>query len=117
MGLTKDRIFQVATSTLVAALVLPVLTYLYGVPFDIPIGPFSLSHVFSYSGFFFIAFYTPAYYAAKRRYPLKVRNLVNAHMFGSLVSFLLISLHFGDEFHHILENGELALGGVLYVAS
>src|SRR3972149_1461191 len=65
----------------------------------------------------FIAFFTPAYYFLKRRYPRKIKNLLMAHVFGSLLSVMFVSIHFIQELSRPPQSfPELGTGIVLYPA-
>ena len=61
------------------------------------IGEFNIHHWLSWTGTLFIAFFTPAYYFLKRRYPQKFRTLLNVHVFGSLLAVMFVSIHFIQE--------------------
>jgi len=81
------------------------------------IGEFNIHHWFSWTGTLFIAFFTPAYYFLKRRYPQKIKNLLMAHVFGSLLSVMFVSIHFIQEMSRPAQSfPELGTGIVLYPA-
>jgi len=81
------------------------------------IGEFNIHHWFSWTGTLFIAFFTPAYYFLKRRYPQKIKNLLMAHVFGSLLSVMFVSIHFIQEISRPPQSfPELGTGIVLYPA-
>jgi hypothetical protein len=44
----------------------------------------------------FIAGLVPVYYVLKRRRPQKLKTLLRLHIFGNLISFLLVSIHFAQ---------------------
>jgi uncharacterized membrane protein len=58
------------------------------------IGPLTFSHWLSWIGTIFIAFYTPLYYILKRRHPKRIKDLLKIHILGSLLAFMLVSMHF-----------------------
>lgn len=61
------------------------------------IGEYYLHHWFSLTGTFFIALFTPAYYLLKRKYIKRFKALLLTHVFGNLIAFLLISIHFAHQ--------------------
>jgi hypothetical protein len=61
------------------------------------IGPFYFTHWLSWIGTLFIAVFTPVYYVLKRRRPKLLPKLVLIHMFGNLLSFMLISIHYAQQ--------------------
>ncbi len=58
------------------------------------IGALSFKHFMGISGSVFISVYTPIYIILKRRYNSKLRYFLNLHIFGNVISFMLISIHF-----------------------
>ena len=81
------------------------------------IGEFNIHHWFSWTGTLFIAFFTPVYYFLKRRYPQKIRTLLQAHVFGSLLSVMFVSIHFIQEISRPPQAfPQLGTGMVLYPA-
>jgi len=44
----------------------------------------------------FIAFFIPIYYILKRTKPRKIKALLKIHVFGNLLAFLLVSVHFSQ---------------------
>ena len=81
------------------------------------IGEFNIHHWFSWTGTLFIAFFTPAYYLLKRRYPQKIRTLLQAHVFGNLLSVMFVSIHFMQEISRPPQAfPQLGTGMVLYPA-
>jgi hypothetical protein len=44
----------------------------------------------------FIVVLVPIYYFLKRRNPQKTKMLLKIHIFGNLISFLLVSIHFAQ---------------------
>lgn len=45
---------------------------------------------------FFIAVLVPIYYVLKRKRPQFIKKLIKIHVFGNLISFLFISIHFSQ---------------------
>jgi hypothetical protein len=62
--------------------------------FSFLVGSLPFTHWMSLIGGFWIAFFTPAYYVLKHHRPKRVKAWVRIHVFGNLVAFMLISVHF-----------------------
>lgn len=61
------------------------------------IGPYDFHHWLSWTGTTFIAIFTPIYYWMKRNKPGSLKNLLRVHVFGNLLSFLFVSIHFTQQ--------------------
>lgn len=74
-------------------------------------------HLFSWTGAGFIAIYTPLFYYLKKRVPGGYKSLIQVHVFGNLISFVLITIHFA---HHLREFAEIiphpSTGAPLYTS-
>lgn len=86
------------------ALLLILLTALsvFAVFFDLVqlhvlIGPYYIHHWLSWIGTVFVAVFTPIYYWMKRKKPASLRNLLRIHIFGNLLSFMFVSIHFTQQ--------------------
>lgn len=81
------------------------------------VGPWFLHHWITWAGSFFIAIFTPVFYVLKRQRGRNINPLLLVHVFGGLLSALLISLHFTQ---HVTRPAEfypdLGTGVVLYAA-
>ena len=73
---------------------------------------FYYHHWFTWIGTAYIAFATPLYYLLKRRYPNRFKTFLYIHVFGNLLAFMLISIHFTQEASR--SNIVLGTGIVLY---
>jgi len=63
-----------------------------------------------------IAIYSPIYYVAKRKYPLKTKAFLRVHVFGNLFSFMLITVHFAQQISRPAAFfPDLSTGLVLYI--
>lgn len=96
-GLFRNNEFLIATLMIIATVFLSVVSYLRVYDLNFIVGQYRLSHWFSWVGTFFIAIYSPIYFALKRKYPGKIRTLLRIHIYGNLFSFLLISIHFTQQ--------------------
>ena len=81
--------------------------------FDFSIGFLSFNHWASWIGGLWIAFVTPIYYVIKQRRPLRIKALLRIHIFGNLVAFMLISVHFWYELATVTRIG---IGMALFIA-
>ena len=61
------------------------------------IGPYRFTHWLSLTGSLFIAIFTPIYYVLKRKKSKHMKGLLRTHIFGTLSSFMLISIHFAQQ--------------------
>jgi uncharacterized membrane protein YidH (DUF202 family) len=81
------------------------------------VGPLRFSHWMALIGFAFVAVYTPMFYFLKRRYPTKIKTLLNIHVFGFLLAFMLVSIHFAGQISRPPQfYPELGEGIALYLA-
>lgn len=56
----------------------------------------SFIHWLGLAGTSFIAVFVPTYYILKRNKPRKIKTLLRIHVFGNLLGFLLVSVHFSQ---------------------
>ena len=90
----KSGQFYIAIALVLAVIILSIGTYLRWWNLHFSIGPLYFHHWLSFVGAGYIAVFTPIYAIMKRRSPRRFGTLLNIHVFGNLVAFLLISLHF-----------------------
>jgi len=81
--------------------------------FGFLVGSLQFTHWMSLIGGLWIAFVTPIYYVLKRRRPNRIKELVRIHIFGNLVAFLFISVHFT---YWIISVSFMGTGLALFVA-
>jgi hypothetical protein len=98
---------------IVFTIFLSVLIYVNKQPFGSFVGPLKFYHWMSLAGGFWIAFVTPVYYVLKHRRPKRIKALLRVHMFGNLVAFMLISIHFTYE---IITVSFMGTGMALFIA-
>ena len=80
------------------------------------IGPFRANHWFVWIGTLYIAFTVPIISMLKQRYLSKFLALFRVHVFGNLLAFLLISLHFAGQINRPAEvYPDLGTGLALYI--
>jgi heme A synthase len=81
------------------------------------IGQFRFSHWLTIIGTSYIAIATPTFVVLKRFYPKKISGLFRLHIFGNLLFFALISIHFASQMGRPAANfPELGTGLVMFIA-
>ena len=81
----------------------------------VSIGPYYIHHWLSWTGTVFVAIFTPIYYWMKRNKPASLRNLLKIHVFGNLLSFMFVSIHFTQQISRPAQfYPHLGTGIVLY---
>ena len=72
-------------------------TYFHLIIVNFNVGPYRFAHWLGIIATIYIAIATPLFTLMKRFYPQKMRGLFRFHMFGSLLFFVLISIHFAAQ--------------------
>jgi hypothetical protein len=112
----KDSEYISATIIILITIVLAIIVYMRFFDLNFFVGDFRLTHWFVWIGTFFIAIYSPIYYVAKRKYPLKTKAFLRVHVFGNLFSFMLITVHFAQQISRPAAFfPDLSTGLVLYI--
>jgi len=112
----KNGQFYVALLLVFAIVVLSIGNYLRWWDLHFYVGPLYFHHWLSFIGAGYIAFFTPIYVILKRRSPKQFGTLLNIHVFGNLIAFLLISIHFTQQMGRPAEFAPtLGTGIALYV--
>jgi hypothetical protein len=73
----------------------------------------TITHLASYIGGFWIAIFTPIYQVLKRRSPQHFKSMLNVHVLGNLLAFVLITTHLT---HREINSVFLGSGTALYIA-
>lgn len=108
--------FWVAVSIFVATAFLMVADKLTLIHFGFFVGPFRANHWFVWIGSLYVAFSVPMIAILKKRYKTKFLSLFRIHVFGNLLAFLLISLHFAGQINRPAEfYPDLGTGLTLYI--
>lgn len=85
------------------------------VELHVMVGPYYIHHWLSWIGSTFVAVFTPFYYWMKRNNSSRLKNLLRVHIFGNLVSFLFVSIHFTQQISRPAQYyPDLGTGVVLY---
>jgi len=112
----KNAEFLAALSIIIATIVLMVADMAGLIHFGFLIGPFRANHWFVWIGTLYTAFTVPIIAVSKQRYPSKFLALFRTHVFGNLLAFLLISLHFVGQINRPAEfYPDLGTGLTLYI--
>jgi len=93
-SVTGGSQFWLASLLIIAVIMVSIGTYSRWWNMHFYVGPLYVHHWLSFIGAGYIAIYTPIYALAKRRAPQRFGTLLKVHVFGNLVAFLLISVHF-----------------------
>jgi len=97
MNLLQNKIFLVASTLLIVTFFFIVFILIDWIDTGFFVGPLRFSHWMVLIGSFFIAIYTPIFYGLKRLFPKRLKYLLNIHVFGFLISFMFISIHFAGQ--------------------
>jgi hypothetical protein len=112
----KDNNFWIAIGIILITTYLSIATFLRWFNLRFQIGPFYFTHWLSWIGSLFVIIYTPIYYILKRRNPRLVKTLIKIHVFGNLLSFMLISIHYAQQMGRPAQfYPELGTGLTLYI--
>ena len=80
------------------SVILMALIYFDLISVGFVIGPYRFNHWASIIGAFYLSIITPVFVLIKRSKPGSLRNLLKFHVFGNLLAFLLISVHFAGRY-------------------
>ena len=117
MGITRQKDFWAATAILIATIALMLVVILKMERFTQVIGPFRLTHWFVWTGTLYVAVAVPVIAVLKKRNPQQYQALTRTHLFGNLLAFMLISLHFASQISRPATSyPELGTGVALYIA-
>ena len=94
MKYSRNVEFWLVVLTILVTFVISVAIWVGFVDLLFFVGPYLFGHWLAWIGTFFVAIVSPLYYILKRRKPRLFSALLKVHVYGSLVSFLLITIHF-----------------------
>ena len=114
----KNPVFWYALAVILATILLMVLVNLNRLNFIYStIAPWTVVHWVGWLGAGFIAVYTPIYYYMKRRSPTNLRTLLRIHVYGNLLAFMFISIHFAEHVRRYIQVSPFFGSGLpLYTA-
>jgi len=90
----KGSQFYVAIVLVLVIVVTSIGNYLRWWDLHFYVGPEYFHHWLSFIGAGYIAIFTPIYSIIKRHSPGRFEALLKTHVFGNLVAFLFLSMHF-----------------------
>ncbi len=97
MNIVKNLEFWASLSIIVAAVFLIIADHQLWIHFGYFIGPLRANHWFVWIGTLYIAFTVPIIAVLKLRLPGRFKAFFRVHVFGNLLAFLLVSLHFAGQ--------------------
>jgi hypothetical protein len=113
----KNKDFLLALLIIIVAVSFSIIVYLRWIGMGFFIGQFRLSHWLTIIGSSYIAIATPIFIILRRIYPQKTRILFRFHIFGNLVLFAFILIHFASQMGRPATNfPELGTGLVMFIA-
>lgn len=116
MKILRSLEFWAALSIIIATVFLIVADNLRWIHFGFFLGPFRANHWFVWIGTLYIAIVVPILAMLKRRLPSRFKTLFNIHVFGNLLAFLLVSLHFAGQIDRPATTyPQLGTGLALYI--
>jgi hypothetical protein len=117
MKLSQHIDFLLATTIVIILAVLAAVTYFHIIRFNFVIGDYRFSHWLSFAGTIYIAVASPVFALLKRKFQGYYLSLVRFHMFGNLIFFTLIAIHFFSQIARPATSyPELGTGVALFVA-
>ena len=109
--------FLVALLIVITAIILAFVTYDRIIRINFFVLNFRFSHLLCMVGTIGIAIATPSFTLLKRSSPVNYKRVIRFHVFGNLVFFTLITLHFFTQIARPLSNfPELGTGLMMYFA-
>ncbi len=118
MNSKEDLNFWFALVIILVAIFLLVAVYFHWLNVSFFVGPLRFGHWLGVLGTLFIAFFTPSYYVLKRRYPRRLKAMLKVHVFGTLFSFIFISIHFAQQISRPPQfYPDIGTGVISYIAT
>jgi hypothetical protein len=111
--LLKNRQFWLALLLLLIIAVISVGNYQRWWDWRFPVGPFASTHWLVWLGAGYIAVFTPLYAYLRRHTSGSLKNLLTIHVFGNLVAFLFIAIHYTQQAGRPPEFGAVHSTGLI----
>jgi hypothetical protein len=111
--LLKNRQFWLALLLLLIIAVISVGNYQRWWDWRFPVGPFTSTHWLAWLGAGYIAVFTPLYSYLRRHTAGSLKNLLTTHVFGNLVAFLFIAIHYTQQMGRPPEFGAVHSTGLI----
>jgi len=113
----KDSEFLIALSIVILTALFMLVTFFHLLNLTFFVGPLRFTHWLAIIGTSYIAIDTPAFVVLKRYYPEKFKGLLQYHIFGNLLFFSLISIHFAGQLgRSVAFFPTLGTGLAIYIA-
>ena len=113
----KDSEFLLALLIVIVTALFMVAAFMHLINVSFFVGPLRFSHWLAIIGTSYIAIDTPAFVVLKRFYPEKFKGLLRYHIFGNLLFFTLISIHFAGQLgRSVAFFPSLGTGLAIYIA-
>jgi len=117
MRIKKEKDFWAASAIIITTIILMIFVSLHWLRFGFLIGPIRLSHWLVLIGTFYVVFSVPIIFFLKKRLPTKRWILLRLHVFGNLIAFAFVSIHFASQVNRPAASfPNLGTGVVLYSA-
>jgi hypothetical protein len=117
MGIRKEKDFWAVSAIIIITIILMIAVSLHWLRLGLLIGPIRLSHWFVLIGTFYVVFSVPIIFFLKKRSPSKRWILLRLHVFGNLIAFMFVSIHFAGQVSRPAGSfPNLGTGVVLYSA-
>lgn len=114
--LLHNGTFWIAIFLLILTDILFVGTMLDYFNFGSVIGQYRLNHWIGWIGIIFIVIHLPIFVWVKRKYSGKIKVFLGTHVIGTLLSYLLITIHFASQISRPSEfYPDLGTGVALYI--
>ena len=117
MPIKKEKDFWAASAIIITTIILMISVSLHWLRLGFLIGPFRLNHWLVLIGTFYVVFSVPIIVLLKKRLPTKRWILLRLHVFGNLIAFTFVSVHFASQVNRPTASfPNLGTGVVLYAA-
>ena len=108
--------FLLALTLLAVTVILSIVAYVLWYKLLFFVGSYLFIHWLGLTATAFVAVSIPIHYVLKRKKPQTFKKLLRIHVFGNLVAFLLISIHFAQNFGRLAGAFQrLGTGFALYM--
>ncbi|HII85835.1 TPA: hypothetical protein HA273_04555 [Candidatus Bathyarchaeota archaeon] len=116
MTVLRKAEFWAASSIIITTICLMIADVQRWIHFGFFFGPFRVNHWFVWIGTLYVAIAVPIIATMKKRTPSRYKTLLRIHVFGNLLAFLLVSLHFAGQISRpATAYPQLGTGLALYI--
>ena len=108
--------FWLTVTLLLATLILSIMAYFFWYNLTFFVGSYLFIHWLGLIATTFVVVSIPIHYVLKRKRPKNAKLILKIHVFGNLVAFLIISIHFAQNVGRLsMSLHRLGDGFVLYL--